>query len=117
MTSIILAYALGIITGALGLLGCQERRDMKRRMGYPTRERSDSQMPRQPKRKTLCAWCTRAMRCKTREETDGKPVSSCYKFRGRHPEPERIVPQPEGIAIIEGRPLWSGQEQQAQRQR
>lgn len=61
-------------------------------------------MPRQPKRKTLCAWCTRAMRCKTRETTE-KPVCSCYKFKGRYPEPERIVPQPEGIAVIEELPL------------
>lgn len=39
MTGIILtAYILGIITGVLGLLGCQERRRAKRRMGYPTRE-------------------------------------------------------------------------------
>lgn len=40
MTTIILTvYVLGILTGVLGLLGCQERRRAKQRLGYPRRDR------------------------------------------------------------------------------
>jgi len=39
MTGIILTvYVLGILTGVLGLVSCRERREMKRQLGYPTRE-------------------------------------------------------------------------------
>lgn len=38
MTQVLIIYILGILTGVLGLAGCQERRRAKRRMGYPTRE-------------------------------------------------------------------------------
>lgn len=38
MTQVLVAYILGILTGVLGLVSCQERRRVKRRMGYPTRE-------------------------------------------------------------------------------
>lgn len=39
MTGIVAVYILGILTGVLGLLSCQERRRVKRRMGYPRRDR------------------------------------------------------------------------------
>ena len=38
MTQVLIAYILGLLTGVLGLVGCQARRETKRQLGYPTGE-------------------------------------------------------------------------------